>query len=212
MPQQTVQLDLMAFVEQQILPRYNHFDRAHGLNHVLRVINKAVALAQKMGVDVDMCYTIAAYHDLGLEGPRAIHHLTSGKILQSDARLKKWFTAEQIRIMKEAVEDHRASTSHTPRSIYGKIAAEADRELKPDIVYTRTVGFGLDHFSEMNEEEQWKRFKDHITDKYGPEGYIKLWIPGSENEKALEEIRNDIRNEEKLRATFNEIYQQMKKG
>ena len=35
---QQVNLDIMAFVEQQILPRYNAFGRSHGLGHVQRVI------------------------------------------------------------------------------------------------------------------------------------------------------------------------------
>ena len=116
----------MAFIETNILPRYTQFDRAHGLPHVTRVINQSVKLAKTIGADINMAYAIAAYHDLGLEGPRAIHHLTSGKIIASDARLKKWFSSEQIKVMKEAVEDHRASASHAPRSIYGKIVAEAD--------------------------------------------------------------------------------------
>ena len=104
-----VSLDLMEFVETQILPRYANFDQAHRLNHVNHVIKQSLALARKIGADINMAYVTAAYHDLGLEGPRAIHHLTSGKILISDTRLKKWFSAEQMKIMKEAVEDHRAS-------------------------------------------------------------------------------------------------------
>ena len=124
-----VNLDLMHFVETQILPRYAAFGRSHGLEHVTRVIRNALALVSVTGADIDMVYCIAAYHDLGMSGPRAIHHVTGGKILAQDARLRKWFSPEQIKIMKEAVEDHRASASHAPRSIYGKIIAEADRDL-----------------------------------------------------------------------------------
>ncbi len=111
----------MNFVERQILPRYNDFGKSHGLGHVQRVIKSSLALAAVTGADVNMVYVIAAYHDLGMAGPRAIHHITSGKILIADARLRKWFSAEQLKIMKEAVEDHRASSSRVPRSIYGKI-------------------------------------------------------------------------------------------
>ena len=32
----SVQLDLMEFVERNILPRYNQFDRAHNMAHVMR--------------------------------------------------------------------------------------------------------------------------------------------------------------------------------
>ena len=131
MDTRNVSLDLMEFVEQNILPRYNAFDRAHSLSHANHVIKNSLKLALSTGADINMCYVIAAYHDLGLEGPRAVHHITSGKILTADRRLRRWFGEEQIKIMKEAVEDHRASASHAPRSIYGKIVAEADRDLEP---------------------------------------------------------------------------------
>ena len=106
----------MEFVERQILPRYNAFGESHGLRHVTRVIKNSLRLADVTGADIDMVYVIAAYHDLGMEGPRAIHHLTSGKILMADARLKKWFNADQLKVMKEAVEDHRASSSQIGRA------------------------------------------------------------------------------------------------
>ena len=204
----TVQLDLMEFVEQNILPRYNHFDKAHNLTHAIRVIKRSLQLAAKIGANIDMAYVIAAYHDLGLEGPRAIHHMTSGKILTADARLKKWFSTEQIKIMKEAVEDHRASNSHAPRSIYGKIVAEADRDLEPQIVFRRTVEYGLDHYPQKSKEEHWQRFVEHMTNKYSNSGYIKLWIAGSSNEKSLKEIRNIIVDKAQLRKQFDIIYQE----
>ena len=99
----------MGFVEREILPRYNQFGHSHGMAHVQRVIKNALELVASTGADINMVYVIAAYHDLGMEGPRAIHHLTGGKMLAADMRLRRWFSAEQIRIMKEAVEDHRAS-------------------------------------------------------------------------------------------------------
>lgn len=203
-----VQLDLMEFIEKNILPRYNHFDKAHNLTHAIRVIKRSLQLAAKIGANIDMVYVIAAYHDLGLEGPRAIHHMTSGKILTADARLKKWFSTEQIKIMKEAVEDHRASNSHAPRSIYGKIVAEADRDLEPQIVFRRTVEYGLDHYPQKSKEEHWQRFVEHMTNKYSNSGYIKLWIAGSSNEKSLKEIRNIIVDKAQLRKQFDVIYQE----
>lgn len=201
-----VSLDLMEFVEKNILPRYAAFDKAHNLTHINRVINRSLELASKIGADADMAYAIAAYHDLGLEGPRAVHHLTSGKILAADQRLQKWFTNEQLKIMKEAVEDHRASTSHTPRSLYGKIVAEADRDLEPSIVFRRTIEYGIDHYPEKNKEEQWQRFLSHMENKYSSHGYIRLWLPNSPNEQNLKRIRELISAPQLLREEFDRIY------
>lgn len=203
---QEINLELMSFIETQILPRYTAFGVSHGLSHVQRVVTSAVQLAKRTGADVNMAYAIAAYHDLGMEGPRAIHHITSGKILMADQRLRRWFSEEQLKVMQEAVEDHRASASHTPRSIYGKIVAEADRDLEPSVVFSRAVQFGLEHSPELNREEQWQRFAHHMEEKYSARGYMHLWIPGSPNEKYLSEVRAIIDNPEKLRQVFDEAY------
>lgn len=208
MDTRNVSLDLMEFVEQNILPRYNAFDKAHNLVHASRVIKNSLSLALSTGADINMAYVIAAYHDLGLEGPRAIHHLSSGKILMADRRLRRWFSEEQIKIMKEAVEDHRASASHAPRSVYGKIVAEADRDLEPSNVFRRTIEYGLDHYPEKSKEEQWERFLQHMEQKYSSHGYIKLWLPNSPNEKYLRQIRETISNTKALREAFERIFKE----
>ncbi len=208
MPSAIPSLDLMEFIETQILPRYAQFDRAHNLEHVTRVIRRSMELASRTGADANMVYAIAAYHDLGMAGPRAVHHITGGKLLAQDARLKRWFNAEQIKIMKEAVEDHRASASRAPRSLYGKIVAEADRDIVPSQVFQRTVQYGLANYPELDKEHQWQRFREHMEQKYSAHGYIRLWIPGSENEERLKEVRAIIADEALLRQQFERYYEE----
>ena len=202
----TPSLDLVEFIETQILPQYQQFDRAHNMEHVTRVIRSSLQLAQQTGADIDMVYAIAAYHDLGLTGPRAIHHITSGKILMADARLKRWFSPEQLRMMKEAVEDHRASASRSPRSIYGKIVAEADRDLEPTNVIRRTIQFGLANYAELDREGHWNRLLQHLDEKYSTRGYIHLWISGSQNERWLAELRQLIEHPNELRPVFERLF------
>lgn len=206
MPKPQPSLDLMEFIETQILPQYAAFDRAHNLEHVTRVIRRSLELAARTGADTDMVYTIAAYHDMGMSGPRAVHHITGGKILASDARLRRWFSDEKIKIMKEAIEDHRASASRAPRSLYGKIVAEADRDIVPEQVFRRTVQYGLSNYSELSKEQHWQRFREHMDQKYSAHGYIRLWIPGSPNEEKLKELRAIIADEQALRHQFERLY------
>ena len=207
-----VSLDLMEFVEVNILPRYNAFDKAHNLSHANRVIRQSIDLARTMGADINMAYVISAYHDLGLEGPRAVHHITSGKILLADKRLSKWFSPAQLQVMKEAVEDHRASASHAPRSLYGRIVAEADRDIDPETVIRRTVEFGLGHYPEKSKEEHWERFMEHMHNKYSSHGYIKLWLPGSDNEKKLKQLRDLIESPQAMRPIFDRIFEEETAG
>ena len=210
MTSNTPSLDLVEFIETQILPKYAEFDRAHNLEHVTRVIRNSLELIRPTGADTNMVYTIAAYHDLGMCGHRADHHIRGGKILATDARLKKWFSPEQIKIMKEAIEDHRASASRAPRSLYGKIVAEADRDIVPEVVFQRTVQFGLANYPELDKEHQWLRFKEHMDQKYSANGYLRLWIPGSENERRLTELRNIIAQPALLRQHFDALFKDEK--
>jgi uncharacterized protein len=209
MIQNVPSLDLVEFIETKILPQYAAFDAAHNMEHVTRVIRHSLELVKVTGADVNMVYAIAAYHDLGMSGPRAVHHITGGKILAADSRLKKWFSPEQLKVMREAVEDHRASASHSPRSIYGKIVAEADRDIEKDVVIRRTIQYGLANYPQLDHEGHWKRFKEHMDNKYSKDGYIKLWIPNSPNAIRLNELRNLIANPAELRKAFERMFSEV---
>ena len=197
---------LKRYIEREIIPRYEHFDRAHDVGHVRTVIARSLELAEAYDVDTDMVYAIAAYHDTGLVNGRENHHLDAGRILAADRELRRWFSEEQIRTMREAVEDHRASSKNAPRSIYGRIVAEADRVIDAATIIRRTVQYGLDHCPGLDREGHFVRCLEHLREKYAEGGYLKLWIPESENARQLEALREVIRNPELIRKAFDEAY------
>lgn len=45
-----------------------------------------------------------------------------------------------------------------------------------------------------------------MEDKYSVHGYVRLWIPGSANEKRLKRVRDIIDNKSMLRETFERIF------
>jgi uncharacterized protein len=197
---------IIAYVEQEILPRYDLFDAAHKRNHADEVIERSLALAKHYDVDENMVYAIAAYHDTGLCEGRDTHHLVSGRIIREDRQLREWFDEVQIETMAQAAEDHRASSGHEPRSIYGKIVAEADRLITPEKVNQRTIQFTQDHFPDYDKEQQYQRFREHLLEKYSDTGYLKLWLPESENAPRLEELRRIIRDEEQMRKVVESAF------
>lgn len=197
---------LKDYVCRQILPRYDHFDPAHRQDHANAVINNSLALASHYPVDINMVYTIAAYHDTGLCEGRERHHIVSKEILLSDNNLHQWFSPEQLQTMGDAIEDHRASAVHAPRTIYGKIVAEADRDISPLKIIRRTVQFGLGHYPELPKEQQWQRALSHLQEKYGSSGYLTLWVPESPNKAQLDELRRLIADPSTLRALFEKYY------
>ena len=199
-------ITLQAYIESAIFPRYKGFDPAHRTDHVLQVIAESLKLAKHYDVDERMVYTIAAYHDIGLCEGRERHHLVSGRLVRVDENLRKWFTEEEIEVMAQAVEDHRASLDHAPRSIYGRIVAEADRLIEPMTVLLRTVQYGLSHYPELSKEQHYQRYCEHLQEKYAEGGYLKLWIPESDNAARLAELRALIADEARKREAFEQIY------
>lgn len=206
LPSNQLPESLSTYIEQHIIPQYTTFDKAHQTDHAWKVIEESLKLAEHYDVNHAMAYTIAAYHDLGLCEGRELHHIVSGTILQSDRELLRWFTDEDIQTMKEAVEDHRASNKQPPRSIYGKIVAEADRIIDPEVTLCRTVQYGLSNHPELSKEQQYTRFLEHLAKKYAEGGYLKLWIPESDNAKQLAKLRLLIADKEQLRMVFDKIY------
>ena len=200
--------NLKEYVESEIIPRYSAFDKAHREDHVRSVISEALRLSAFYDVDEDMVYAAAAFHDTGLVEGREIHHLASGKIIREDPRLPEWFTPDQIEMIAQAAEDHRASGTSSPRSIYGKIIAEADRDIIPLKILRRTVQFGMEHYPQLDREAHWRRFLEHLHEKYYYGGYLKLYIPESRNAVSLEELRRMIGDEVSLRKTFDELFDQ----
>ena len=198
--------ELEAYIEAEIIPRYRGFDKAHREDHVRNVIAQALDLARYYDVDSDLVYAAAAYHDTGLAVDRATHHLESGRIIRADRRLLRWFTPLQVETVAQAAEDHRASSKTAPRSIYGRLIAEADRFIEPMTIVRRTIQFGLDHYQELDTEGHWERTWEHLREKYGDGGYLQLWIPESPNAARLEELRKLIRNPESLRSVFDKLF------
>mgnify|MGYP003319524683 CR=1 FL=1 len=202
----TVSPEIMEYIRSRIVPQYEGFDSAHRVGHVNSVIRAALEMSRHYEVNVDIVAMAAACHDLGLVEDRKTHHLVSGRIIRDNADLRRWFTEEQIETIAQAAEDHRASSDHEPRSIYGRIIAEADRQIDPMTVVRRTVQYGMEHYPQLDKEGHWQRTLDHLHEKYAEGGYLKLWIPESANAAGLKRLRDIIRDGRKLRGIFEEIY------
>ncbi len=199
-------MEIKEYIETHIIPLYKVFDKAHNVEHVRAVIERSERLAQRYDVNHDMVYVIAAYHDVGLCTGRERHHLVSGEMLATDATLHRWFDVGQLTTMREAVEDHRASNAAPPRSLYGCIVAEADRLIDVDVTLRRTVQYGLEHLDTRDRVIHYHRFVEHLMTKYAQGGYLKLWLPDSDNARPLQELRCIIADEVRLRRLFDTLF------
>ena len=217
--------DLLKYIYEDIVPEYASFDPAHREDHALTVIGQAMDLLDRMPiwlkehpedakvwdvpVDRNILIAAAACHDLGLINGRDNHHLDSGKIIRTDERLREWFTPEQIETIAQAAEDHRASGKSAPRSIYGMLVAEADRVIEGDTIIRRTIQFGFKHYPDLDREGHMARAISHLREKYGRGGYLKLWIPWSDNAARLNELQDIIADDEAVRKAVLQQFEEL---
>ncbi|MBR5299627.1 MAG: HD domain-containing protein [Bacteroidales bacterium] len=196
-PYNDIRNDIEAYVFDVIVPLYKEFDSAHREDHANTVISQAMELLDRMpegyaDVDREILFVAAACHDIGLANGRDRHHLDSGVMIRSNPKLKEWFSEEQIEIIAQAAEDHRASGKSAPRSIYGMLVAEADRVIDGKTIIRRTIQFGLNNYPDLDRDGHIERAVAHLKEKYGRGGYMKLWIPWSDNAARLADLQDII--------------------
>ena len=182
--------ELRRYVEEAVLPQYGQSDPAHGLGHIRTVLANSRELLEGLEADPRLVYVVAAYHDLGAARfGREDHEKTSARLLREDPALGRWFTPEERETMAQAVEDHRASGGREPRSIYGKIVSEADRDIDPERIVQRVMAYGGFRYPQLGEEGQVQRAVEHIREKYGEGGYLELWLHSPRNQAGLDTLR-----------------------
>lgn len=221
-PAMSIPEDLKKYIYEEIVPRYAAFDKAHREDHALTVTDQAMKLLEgrvewlEAHPDADpmwrgevapsVLFAAAACHDLGLVNGRERHHLDSGVIIRADRRLRDWFDEDEIETIAQAAEDHRASGKSAPRSIYGMLVAEADRVIDGDTIILRTIQYGMKNYPELDRQGHIERAVAHLREKYGYGGYLRLWIPWSDNAVRLNALREIIADDVRVREVTAHIY------
>lgn len=201
-----IRKEIVEYIENEIFSLYERNEKGHGIEHIKTVIDRSFNLSKDLDVNKEMVYLVASYHDLGHFIDAKTHEIISAKMLEEDKKLEEWFSKDQIQIMKEAVEDHRASCKHVPRSIYGKIISSADRTLLDiDDWIKRCYSYGKKHTPEKSEEEQIERVYEHLSEKYGKNGYAKCYIKDEEFNKSLEKLQKELEDKEKFIRRVKEV-------
>lgn len=193
--------DLKKYIKELINYHYNLNDKGHGVEHAEYVINRSLKFANEINdINYEMVYVIAAYHDVAHHIDAKNHEVLSAQMLIKDEKLKKYFTDEQIKIMSEAVEDHRSSLETEPRSIYGKIVSSADRNTSVEVTLKRCYSYNKKHSQNLMENEVIEKCRRFLLEKFGEDGYArsKMYFDDKEYEKYLYDITELALNSEKF--------------
>ncbi len=206
-----VKKELKEYIEQVIFPEYQKNDKAHNIEHIAYVLKRCQELSFDMSLDQNMLYTIAAYHDIGHHVDAKNHEKISAQIMREDQKLSEFFSQEELDIMKEAIEDHRASSKRKPRNIYGKVLSSADRSTSVEQIIARAYFVNQKYSFSETEEEQLEKIYEHINHKYGKNGYAKSYVKDRKYEDFLQEIRILLQNKEEFMAYSKKVICQEQK-
>ncbi|MBR2784758.1 MAG: HD domain-containing protein [Clostridia bacterium] len=203
--------ELKEYIENNIFPVYSKNDQGHNLDHIKYVINRSIRFADTVpDINYNIVYTVAAYHDIGLHIDPKKHEIISAQMMYDDAKLKEFFSDEERIVIKEAIEDHRASSDHEPRSIYGKIVSTADRNNTVEACLRRSYTYGKRLEPNSTDEELYERAHKHLNLKFGENGYAKFYFKDEEYEKFLSEIRALLADKNKFIETQKNYINELK--
>ncbi len=192
--------ELKKYIEENVFPEYDKNEKAHNIDHIKDVIRRSFDLVNENDLDVicDMVYTIAAYHDIAHHIDSKTHEVLSADMMSKDKNLERFFNSEELVIIKEAIEDHRASSKTEPRSIYGKIVSSADRNNTVEDCLRRSYFYGKKLNPEASDEELFLRAYDALLNKFGEGGYAKYYFKDKQYEAFLKEIRELLKDKDKF--------------
>ena len=200
----SVNPELKSYIEKNIFPEYDKNEPGHGIVHIKYVIDRSLKFAKSLDVDIDMVYTIAAFHDIGDHIDYKNHEKVSAEILKEDQNLRKFFSEEQIKTMADAVYDHRSTMKELPRTIYGKIISQAERETNYEMAFVRTYTYRKEHNIGDTLDHIIEESRQHLLDRFGPDGQAreKVFFDDPALEKFFTDITNCANNKEKFRQEF----------
>ncbi len=201
-----VNADLYNYLINNILSQYKLNDSGHDAEHINYVINRCFKFFEQFSdIDINILFTAAVFHDIGHHVDKANHEKVSAQYFYSDIQMKKYFTDEERISIKEAIEDHRASSKTEPRSIYGKILSSADRSTDVNEFLKRTHAFTLKHQPGSTYEEIINRGFNHTKEKYGSCGYAKNYVIDEEYNKFRAEINELLKSKKAFEAKYRKI-------
>jgi len=201
--------NLVKYIELNIFPKYKKY-YSHGMIHINNVIKNVLMLADYYDLNKDMCYTIAAYHDIGLNIDRNNHELESGKILVNDTTLKQFFNEKEINIMKEAVEDHRGSKKEAPRSIYGKILSDSDRDFDIELLAKRQLATSIKNYPELQTfDEYFENCYNYMMNRINGTGHFNLWTNNPILIEKREKFEEDYLNKSYAKLVYEKEFKRI---
>lgn len=206
-----IDIKLKEYIEKEILSQYHLNDKGHNKKHIEFVLKRAMEISKGYDIDYNILYVCVCFHDIACHINRELHEILSAQVAFKDKYLNNFFNNNEMNIIKEAIEDHRASSNNTPRSIYGKILSSADRKVDIKTYFISSLFFKATDISKVDMEEAIEKSYKHAIDKFGKNGYAtkKFYVEDKRYQKFLSDLQCLIDNKDEFykvaEVVFNEV-------
>lgn len=134
-------------------------------------------------------------------------------MVREDKFLNSYFDKETVELIAQAVEDHSSHLSYEPRSIYGKIVADADRNNSVYLVFSRPIKYGLKNEKQITTKQgHLDRVYNFVNEKFGRNGYVKYWLDIPDTKKEQNAVWNLLDNKKECYAYMSGLFDEITKG
>lgn len=202
---------LKEYIETKILPEYDLNDKGHNQDHINFVLKRAFEISKNYDINYNILYTSVSFHDIACHINRELHEKLSAEVAFNDIFLNEFFCNEEMNIIKEAIEDHRASSKNIPRNIYGKILSSADRKVSIKEYFIASLFFGVEDFNSLDKNKIIEDSYNFAIKKFGKQGYAtnKFYVEDKKYKDFIENLQYLIEHKEEYfnlaEIIFNEV-------
>lgn len=198
---------LRSYVEENVFPLWDENDKGHGPIHRTEVIRRIFALNETfhLNLNPNMLFAIASYHDVGKYIDHKRHHLIAAEKFMEDEGMRQFFTDDERKVIREAIEDHRSSKEDEPRSVYGKLISSADRNTTIEMVFIRSFFVAKDRMPDMNINEYLDYTVERLRKRYGEENPENMFFEDEVYQVFLKDMRSLLSRADDFKKLYCDI-------
>ena len=203
---------LKKYISDKILLQYDLNDIGHNKNHIEYVLKRALEISKDYSVDYNILYTCVCFHDIACYINREQHEILSADIAYKDEFLNNLFSNDEIIIIKEAIEDHRASSNNIPRNIYGTILSSADRNISIKDFLISSLFYKAIDINSLDINKAIGNSYNHAIDKFGKNGYAvnKFYVYDKKYKQFLNDLQYLIDNRDEFVKLSQTVFDEVK--
>lgn len=203
---------LKKYIGEQIIDEYKLNDEGHNINHINYVLKRAIEISQFYSVNINILYTCVMFHDITCHINRDFHEKLSAERAYHDKFLQQFFSSLEMNMIKEAIEDHRASLQREPRNLYGKILSSADRKVDIYQYLHDSISYDIKKNPTHSKQMAIMNSYEFAIKKYGKDGYAikKIYVNDEKYKQFLNHLQYLIENKNQYFEIASDVYDKIR--